>query len=541
MKIKQSLKVFYLTFILMFLLSSCNLPWQSSEIAISITSHEEGQTVVLNEETRVVSLTIATRGIQSVELYINGELEHTATPTDGTPDEFTADQPWTPQQEGNVVISVVAIDASGNSSDPTSITVQVVPSVSETNKTPTPNATATPEDYAQTQTAQVGCTNDATFVQDVTIPPDSNLSAGSNFTKIWRVNNSGSCEWLGYELVHASGDLMNASSPKAIPAVQSGDNADLSVNMTAPGTPGTYSASWRIRADDGTVFGPELTLTIIVPAADTATPEPTLTFTPTVTPTQTPTMGLIIPTLPTLIVVPMLSVEQVGEQISIPANSSGNTTVSCPGDSVVVSGGFAGSSGLRIWHSMMNTSENGWRVHGRNTTRSSKSMNVYATCLHNSGGSTSLEFSQKNANANDVTNLKVSCPSGSQVTGGGWVVGSNTSIEIYNSSKSGNGWQIYIDNSAGDTPLVNVYAVCLSGVSGSTSSTSNNGDVPGNDIGHVVKQCPSGQYVTGGGFATNIGAIIYNTSKTDNGWQNYAQNTTGIEKGLNTYTICYEP
>ncbi len=540
MRLKRYSKVFYIIFILMFLVSSCNLPGRS-DVAVAITSHEEGQTVILNQETRVISIASASRGVQSIELYINGELVHTAEPPEGTPNEFTADQPWMPQQEGNAVISVVGIDARNNASEPISVTVQVVASVSDSGETPTPTATLTPEGLAQTQTAQVGCSYNAAFVQDITIPANSYLSAGSNFTKIWRVNNSGTCDWIGYELVHASGDLMGANSFQAIPTINAGDNADISVNMTAPGTPGTYSASWRLRADDGTVFGPELTLTIIVPAPDTDTPEPTLTFTPTETNTvtPTPTIGLII-TIPPIII-PMLSVEQVGDSVSIPANSNGNTTVSCPSGSVVVSGGFAGSSGVRIWHSTMDSDANGWRVYGHNTTASSRSINVYATCLHNSGGSSSLEVEHMNVNANGQTNLQVGCPSGSQVTGGGWVIGSTTSIEIYNSTKIGNGWQIYINNTSGTSPQVNVYAVCLSGVPGTTSSVSGGGDVPGNDIGHVAKQCPSGQYVTGGGFVTNIGAIIYNTSKVDNGWQNYARNTTGTQKGLSTTAICYAP
>jgi len=56
-----------------------------------------------------------------------------------------------------------------------------------------------------------------------------------------------------------------------------------------------------------------------------------------------------------------------------------------------------------------------------------------------------------------------------------------------------------------------------------------------------VKACPAGSIVTGGGFVTNSGVIIYNTTKTGNGWQNFARNTTGTEKLLNTYTICYSP
>jgi hypothetical protein len=49
-------------------------------------------------------------------------------------------------------------------------------------------------------------------------------------------------------VVHTSGDLMGANSPKTLPVVKAGANADIVVDMVAPGTPGTHSAIWRIQA-----------------------------------------------------------------------------------------------------------------------------------------------------------------------------------------------------------------------------------------------------------------------------------------------------
>ncbi len=526
---KKSTRLLFLTIsiVLILMLSSCNLPWRAN-VGITITSHENGQSVVLGDETRIVSLATAPKGIESVELYINGELLETATPSDGTPREFTADQPWTPQQEGNTVITVVAYDAKGRSSDPVSIALQVVQSLSDVSVTPT--VTVTPEGLDQTQTAQVGCTNQASFISDVTIPANSYLTGGSNFTKIWRVQNTGTCDWIGYQLVHASGDLMGASSPQAIPMVNAGGNADLSVDMTAPGSPGTYTANWKIRASDGTVFGPDLYVTIIVPQNPTNTVNPptaTFTATATVTPTKTATTAPV-------------SITQEGDQLSISGGSTVNTTVNCPGGSVVVSGGYAANDGVRVWHSMKDG--NGWRVYASNTTGSNKLVNIYAVCLHNSGGSTSLQLSQENANANNWTQIVATCPAGSVVTGGGWVIGTDTNITLYNSSKSGNGWQIYVDNAGGSTPLINAYAICLSGVSGTTQSVSDtSGVVPAGDIEHLEMTCPGGSYVTGGGFAVNTGATIYNELITGNSWNVYARNNTASEKLLYGYGICYSP
>ena len=520
---------------LILILAACNYP--RVRVSVAITSHEDEQSVVLNEETRIVSLATASRGIDSVELYIDGELQHTATPVEGNPSEFISDQPWLPEKEGHVEITVVATDIMGKTSKPLTINLQVVLSVSEIEETATPTLTATSEGLAQTQTAQAECTNAATFMQHVTIPINANLTPNANFTKIWRVSNNGSCDWIGYEVFHASGDLLTANSPKALPLVTAGNNADIAVDMVSPSSPGTYTGTWRIRTGDGTVFGPELIITIVVPQPPTNTPVPTATFTPTLTNTSTPTNT---PTPTNTATVPPIYVTQIYEQISIPANSNGNTTVTCPAGSVVVSGGFASSDGVLIWDSFRDG--NGWRVFGRNTTGSSQLINVYATCLFNTGGSVSHELRQTNVDANGATQLVANCPGSSIVTGGGWIIGATNPIEIYNSSRLDNGWQIWVNNSGGDTPLVNVYAICLSGVSGSTSqSGTTNGEVPANGTLNQITTCPTNTYVTGGGFATNIGVLIYNTTKSGNGWQNFARNTTGTQKLLNTYATCYSP
>lgn len=516
--------IFFVVFSLS--LSSCNLPFRARNNII-ITSPEEGQSVVLNQEARVVSFSQSAVGVDNVQLFINGNLVHTAYPPVGAPEEFLADQPWVPTIEGNNVISVIVTDAKGNISDPVNVVVQVVPAVAQVDVTPTPTLTSTPEGLPLTQTAQSGCTNNGSFINHVTFPPGTNVSAGSNFTKVWQVNNNGTCDWIGYELVLTSGDPLGAATPQALPVVSMGNNANISVDMTAPASPGTYNAVWRLRSDEGEFFGPELMLSITVPQLPTDTPSPTPTSTLTPTPTFTMT------TAPA-------SVETYYDVTSIPAGSTGDLKVTCPAGSVVVSGGFAGSDGVRIWHSKMDG--NGWHVYGNNTSGSSKNMTVQAYCLFNTGGTTQLVYEQEYINASDYTHLEVTCPAGSLVTGGGWVIGSTNPVEIYNSSRSANGWQIYVINNGAGTPLVNVYAVCLSGVSGSVSQVNQSGlTVAANSNAHGEKACPSGTIATGGGFAVDLGVIIFNTTLSGNGWQNYARNTTGSDKLMNTYAICYSP
>jgi hypothetical protein len=526
-----------------------NTPWVLAEI----TNYDDGDAVVQYEEVSIITQARSSHGIDKVELYINGELDHVAQPPLGKPQEYIADLPWIPFTEGQAIISVIAIDRRGNASDPFSIILQVVPSIQDIDADPTPTPTISPEEMALTQTAQASCTNSATFVSHVTIPINAFVTANANFTKIWRVNNNGTCDWSGYQVVHTSGDRMGANSPKALPVVKAGANADIVVDMVAPGTPGMHSAVWRIQAANGSGFGPELPITINVPEVPTDTPTPTatFTFTPTITssptrtstPTPTPTRTATPAPTPTRTATPtslLINVQQFSEQINIPPNTTANKTVECPAGSIVVSGGYSHQLGIRVWHAMKDG--NGWRIFANNIHGSARKLIVTTTCIFNSGGTSSQTFKQENINANGTTQLTTTCPSGSVVTGGGWVLGNNTAVRILQSSKAGNGWQITVGNASSETPLVNVYAICLSGVSGSTSQAqSTENKVPPNGTANAEQLCPTGSHVTGGGFTLNSDLTLYNTSKAQNGWVNFVSNAANTERSFDTFAICYSP
>lgn len=92
------------------------------------------------------------------------------------------------------------------------------------------------------------------FVNDVTIPDGSMFAPGATFTKTWRLKNAGTCTWSGYSLVFDSGDAMNGTSPTPIGVVSPGQEVDLSVNLTAPATNGSYRGYWRIRNPSGVLL-----------------------------------------------------------------------------------------------------------------------------------------------------------------------------------------------------------------------------------------------------------------------------------------------
>lgn len=97
----------------------------------------------------------------------------------------------------------------------------------------------------------------AQFIADVTIPDGTYINAGAPFTKTWRLKNVGSCTWTtGYSLVFASGEQMGSTTSVSFPTtVAPGQTIDISVNLTAPLSGGTYRSYWQFRNASGSLFG----------------------------------------------------------------------------------------------------------------------------------------------------------------------------------------------------------------------------------------------------------------------------------------------
>jgi hypothetical protein len=97
----------------------------------------------------------------------------------------------------------------------------------------------------------------AAFVTDVNIPDGSILPAGTQFSKTWRLKNTGTCTWTPeYSIVLESGDAMSGPASQKINAsVVPGQTIDVSVPLKAPGQPGSYRGYWKMRNAAGVVFG----------------------------------------------------------------------------------------------------------------------------------------------------------------------------------------------------------------------------------------------------------------------------------------------
>jgi len=106
------------------------------------------------------------------------------------------------------------------------------------------------------------------FVADVTIPDGTVMQPGQKFTKIWEIQNTGTCPWdQGFGFIRWAGPDMGAAniyySGNDQP-VGAGGIVDFALEMRAPYEPGDYVAHWVMVSDSGKTFGGDFTVAIKV-------------------------------------------------------------------------------------------------------------------------------------------------------------------------------------------------------------------------------------------------------------------------------------
>lgn len=119
------------------------------------------------------------------------------------------------------------------------------------------------------------CTPNSQFLEDITIPDGTEVTAGEPFIKTWSLRNTGTCTWdSSYQLVQidADGNLLTAN-PKAInlPTTAPGKKAELSVSLTvSPDAPAgsQQRAEFQLHAPNGELFGIDVFALVVVKAPD---------------------------------------------------------------------------------------------------------------------------------------------------------------------------------------------------------------------------------------------------------------------------------
>jgi LysM repeat protein len=156
----------------------------------------------------------------------------------------------------------------------------------------------------QAITPIVTACNQAQLVADVNIPDGTSVTAGSTFTKTWRLKNVGTCTWTpSFTLIFDRGERMDAPASTALTTanVAPGGTVDVSVPLRAPAIAGTYQADFRLRAADGATFGigangqSSFWVKIVVPATGGTLVPTSTTPVVTLTATSTTTSGSLPP------------------------------------------------------------------------------------------------------------------------------------------------------------------------------------------------------------------------------------------------------
>ena len=114
--------------------------------------------------------------------------------------------------------------------------------------TPIPEMTVTPT-FAIT--APPNCKDGAVLLRDVTIQDNTQVKASEKFTKTWEFQNTGTCPWVNYTLEFSKGDQMNAPLSAPIPATVSNEKVQVSVELTAPASNGTYTGYFTLHNSEG--------------------------------------------------------------------------------------------------------------------------------------------------------------------------------------------------------------------------------------------------------------------------------------------------
>ncbi len=131
--------------------------------------------------------------------------------------------------------------------------------------------TESPEGEAPPLVPPASCRNGSRYIEDLTIPDGTVVAPGQTIDKRWSVQNSGTCDWgPDYRLVHVSGEGVTGPDEVALYPAVAGADAVWQVILQAPTEAGTYHSRWQAQAPDGTFFGEEVYVVIVVAAAGAA-------------------------------------------------------------------------------------------------------------------------------------------------------------------------------------------------------------------------------------------------------------------------------
>ena len=142
---------------------------------------------------------------------------------------------------------------------PTAIPPTIILPTSTSTLPPTLAPTLTPAPIAGP------CTNELTFLDDLTVEDGAAFSPGATIDKQWLVQNVGTCDWDStYKLKWVGGFTLGVSEEQPLFPARAGVQVTLRIVFTAPAEPGTYQTTWQALDPDGNLFGDTVYMEIVV-------------------------------------------------------------------------------------------------------------------------------------------------------------------------------------------------------------------------------------------------------------------------------------
>jgi hypothetical protein len=109
------------------------------------------------------------------------------------------------------------------------------------------------------------CSNNLTFLEDLTVPDNMFTTFGLALDKQWLVENSGTCHWnAAYRLRNIGGASLGAPEEIALYPARAGAQATLRILFTAPFAEGVYESAWQAIDANGNPFGDPIYIRIAV-------------------------------------------------------------------------------------------------------------------------------------------------------------------------------------------------------------------------------------------------------------------------------------
>ena len=114
-------------------------------------------------------------------------------------------------------------------------------------------------------TAAIALCDGSAYLDDVNVPDGTVFEPGKVFTKTWKLQNTGTSTWNKfYAIAFSGGASMGGTTTTLRRAIPPNGTGNVSVELTAPNTAGSYTGYWIMTNSSGTAFGNILNVQIVV-------------------------------------------------------------------------------------------------------------------------------------------------------------------------------------------------------------------------------------------------------------------------------------